>query len=123
MKTFEIKYKKDIVQNHLRINGELVEFKISNGIVQGRNYSSGGGHSAYSNIDVTGSIRGMKKRGFWGKKDEIVRAHGFYFNKSQVLITDAIDAICFLMEKGKISMNYFADANEFEEKTKTITIE
>lgn len=123
MKTFEVKYKKDVAHNHLRINDQLVEFKMSNGIVEGRNYSTGCGHSAYANIDGSGSVSGMKKQGYWGKDDKIVKAHGAYYNKSSVVITDAIDAICFLMEQGKISMHDFADADEWVEKTKTITID
>ena len=37
-------------------------------------------HSCHPNIDVTGSVTGMKNKGFWGKKDRIVRSHGFQYN-------------------------------------------
>lgn len=46
-------------------------------IVNGR---TGMSHSCHPNIDVTGSVTGMKNKGFWGKKDRIVRSHGFQYN-------------------------------------------
>ena len=55
--------------------------------------STGMGHSAHSNIDVTGSIRGMKSRGYWKKNDRIVRSHGFYYNIDSLVITDDYDQI------------------------------
>ena len=120
---FEVKYKKDIVNNHLRINGSLVEFSRKNGIVEGRNYSTGCGHSAHANIDASGSVTGMKKLGYWGKDDKIVRAHGAYYNMSTVVVSDAIDAICLLMEQGKFDAEFFADADQWVEKTKVIELD
>lgn len=37
-------------------------------------------YSAHPNIHHTGSIRGMKDRGFWGKKDRCVHSHGYIYN-------------------------------------------
>jgi len=42
--------------------------------------STGMGYSVHSNIDATGSVRGMKDRGYWGKDDRTVRSHGFIFD-------------------------------------------
>ena len=49
--------------------------------------SSGAIHSAHPNIDVSGSIRGMKALGCWGQKDKCVRSHGSIYNIDR-LVTD-----------------------------------
>ena len=36
--------------------------------------------SVHANIDASGSVRGMKDRGYWGKKDRTVRSHGYIYN-------------------------------------------
>ncbi len=50
------------------------------GIAWVEDTSCGIGHTAHSNIDRTGSIRGMKDRGWWDRKDRAVHSHGFIFN-------------------------------------------
>ena len=57
--------------------------------------TSGTGASPHPNIDATGSIRGMKKLGNWGKDDEVVRSFGFLFNISRYSIdpNDELDEI------------------------------
>ena len=40
-------------------------------------------YSVHPNIDSTGSVRGMKDRGFWGKKDKTVRCGGYIYNISK----------------------------------------
>lgn len=50
-------------------------------------------HSAHPNIDVTGSIRGMKGLGYWGKKDRIVRCRGYYHNVSKLAVHDYLDKV------------------------------
>jgi hypothetical protein len=82
----------------LRINGDLVKVKIKNGIVSIENYSTGCGHSCHPNIDSTGSVSGMKAKGYWDKKDEIVRAHGFIYNKSAIHCSDPLDEVAYAME-------------------------
>lgn len=42
--------------------------------------STGFGHSCHPNIDIAGSVSGMKALGYWGKSDRIVRTHGFKYN-------------------------------------------
>ena len=42
--------------------------------------TTGTGISVHPNIDSSGSIRGMKDRGYWGKKDRTVRSHGWIYN-------------------------------------------
>lgn len=36
--------------------------------------------SVHANIDASGSVRGMKDRGYWGKKDRTVRSNGYIYN-------------------------------------------
>ena len=36
----------------------------------------------HPSIHVSGSIRGMKKLGYWGKNDTIVRCGNYYYNLS-----------------------------------------
>jgi hypothetical protein len=36
--------------------------------------------SVHSNIQSSGSIRGMKDRGYWGRKDRCLRTNGFIYN-------------------------------------------
>jgi hypothetical protein len=38
--------------------------------------------AAHPSIHCTGSVRGMKKLGYWGKYDEIVRCGQFIYNLS-----------------------------------------
>ena len=50
--------------------------------------STGMRYSAHPNISDTGSVRGMKSRGYWGKDDKTVRTHGFIYNISHALAGD-----------------------------------
>jgi len=40
----------------------------------------GVGVSVHANISSSGSIRGMKKKGWWGQNDRTANSHGFIFN-------------------------------------------
>ena len=55
--------------------------------------STGCGGSCHPNIHATGSIRGMKKLGFWRKNDRAVRSHGFIYNVDSLVISDKLDQI------------------------------
>jgi hypothetical protein len=55
--------------------------------------STGIGHSAHSNIDASGSVRGMRERGYWKKDDVVVRSHGFIYNISSYVVSDDLDRI------------------------------
>ena len=52
---------------------------------------SGTGLAAHPSIDATGSIRGMKDHGWWGKKDRTVRSHGFIYNIDQAAGGESAD--------------------------------
>lgn len=51
------------------------------------------GHSPHSSIDTTGSVRGMKSRGYWRKRDRVYRAIGYAFNVDTYSIDDDLDQI------------------------------
>jgi hypothetical protein len=55
--------------------------------------STGMGHSVHPNIDITGSVRGMKDRGYWGREDKIVRSHGWQYNISKFVCSSELDEI------------------------------
>ncbi|MDD4779214.1 MAG: hypothetical protein PHT02_01230 [Tissierellia bacterium] len=55
--------------------------------------NTGMGHSVHPNIDITGSVRGMKERGYWDKEDKIVRSHGWQYNISKFVCNDELDEI------------------------------
>lgn len=50
------------------------------GIAWVENGHDGCGYSAHPNIDASGSIRGMKASGHWGKHDRVVRSHSFLYS-------------------------------------------
>lgn len=53
---------------------------------------SGCGHSCHPNIDVTGSVPGMKKR-FWGEDAVVVRSHGYHYCTSRFSASDYLDQV------------------------------
>ena len=53
--------------------------------------TSGTGLSAHPNIHASGSIRGMRDRGWWGKKDRTVKSHGFIYNIDRSVGGDSAD--------------------------------
>ena len=65
------------------------------GIAWVENGATGLGHSCHSNIDASGSVPGMKDRGYWGRKDRTVRSHGYIFNTSSLVYNreDPFDVI------------------------------
>lgn len=55
--------------------------------------TSGNAHSAHPNIGASGNVRGMRKSGYWGKADKVVRCRGFAYNISSSVVQDRLDAI------------------------------
>lgn len=55
--------------------------------------SAGVGHSAHPNIYASGSVSGMRSLGYWGKRDLVVKSHGFIYNIDHVSISDSLDEI------------------------------
>ena len=51
-----------------------------NGIAWIEDGSTGLGISVHPNMDKSGSVIGMKNRGFWDKSDRIVQSHGWKYN-------------------------------------------
>jgi len=54
---------------------------------------TGLGHSCHPNISATGSVAGMRKLGYWGKNDRVVRAFGFYYNTALCVVSDKWDRV------------------------------
>ena len=52
----------------------------NNGIAWIEDGSTGCGYSCHSNIDITGSVRGMKNLGYWKKDARTIRSHGWIYN-------------------------------------------
>lgn len=63
------------------------------GIAWVENGHTGCGHSAHPNIDASGSVKGMKKRGYWREEDRTVRSHGFIYNIDRLVVTDDLDEV------------------------------
>ena len=63
------------------------------GIAWVENGSTGNSHSAHPNIGTTGSVKGMKNRGYWGKEDITVRCNGTIYNISKFAVNDELDKI------------------------------
>lgn len=53
--------------------------------------SLGASHSCHASIDATGSVRGMKSRGYWKLKDRTVKSHGCIFNIDTFIASDDLD--------------------------------
>lgn len=49
---------------------------------------TGLGISVHPNISNTGSVRGMKDRGYWGRKDRTVRSHGWIYNIDRLVVNN-----------------------------------
>lgn len=52
----------------------------NNGIAWIEDTSTGNSISCHANIDSSGSVRGMKKLGYWKNTDRTIRSHGFIYN-------------------------------------------
>lgn len=63
------------------------------GIAWVENGSTGNGHTAHPSIHASGSVRGMKKQGYWRKDDRTVRSHGYIYNIDRLVISDDLDQL------------------------------
>ena len=61
------------------------------GIAWVRNGTTGLEHSAHANIHHTGSVAGMKVKGYWQKDARTVRSHGYIYNIDTLFVDDADD--------------------------------
>ena len=74
---------------------EYVELHVCprTGVAWVENGNTGCGHSAHSNIDATGSIRGMKNLGHWKQDARTRKTHGFIYNIDSYVVTDMYDEV------------------------------
>ena len=63
------------------------------GIAWVQDGSTGCGHSCHPNIDHSGSVTGMKSRGFWNKEDRVIKCGGYSYNISRLVIDDKLDEV------------------------------
>lgn len=70
------------------VPGVKMYIDSNTGIVWAEDGRTGLGISAHPNINATGSVVGMKERGFWGKKDRTVRSHGWIYNIDRLSYDD-----------------------------------
>lgn len=63
------------------------------GIAWVENGCTGNEHSCHPNIDTTGSVRGMKKLGYWDRNDVIIQTNGAKYNISKFAADDELDNI------------------------------
>lgn len=54
---------------------------------------TGLGYSCHPNIDASGSVAGMKRKGWWGKNDRTVRSHGFIYNIDLLSLSEDLDQV------------------------------
>ena len=54
---------------------------------------STGVHLCHPNIYRTGSVKGMKEKGIWGKRDKTEKCGDYIFNISHMICTDKYDEI------------------------------
>jgi len=57
--------------------------------------TSGTGHGPHPSIDSSGSVRGMKELGHWRKDAQTVRALGYIFNTSVIVVDTDLDRIAW----------------------------
>lgn len=48
--------------------------------------STGLGYSCHPQIDRSGSVIGMKQRGYWDKIDRVVQSHGWKYNIDRFVV-------------------------------------
>lgn len=63
------------------------------GIAWVENGKTGLGHSAHPNIDASGSVKGMKSRGYWKPDARTVKSHGFIYNVDRLVVSDELDQL------------------------------
>ena len=55
-----------------RANDCQIQIKEKNGLIIILNSTLGISHSSHPNIEVSGSLSGMIKQGYWNREDEII---------------------------------------------------
>lgn len=95
---FEVSH---IDRHRFLIDGKEYKILFSNSrptIVQITDGRSGTIHSAHPSIDATGSVAGMKARGYWRKHDNTIKVFGCIYNHSSLLIDYPLDKLCYHLE-------------------------
>ena len=70
-----------------------------NGIAWIEDGRTGLGISVHANISSTGSVSGMKKLGYWDKKDRTVRSHGWIYNIDRFVCDKNTELVMIVAEE------------------------
>jgi hypothetical protein len=84
---------------------QICSLPVIKPVVEIENYSLGCAHSAHPNIAITGSVRGMKKLGYWRKEDITYKQGGYIFNISNVACSGLLDELCLAIEISDFNLN------------------
>lgn len=76
-------------------SGQEVYCNSQTGIATVHDGSTGLLYSCHPNISDTGSIRGMKNLGYWGKKDRCVRSSGYIYNIDMLVVSDELSEVAY----------------------------
>jgi len=94
-------------QGHYRVNGNnLCSLPKGDIVWTIDNYSTGGGHSAHSNIDASGSVSGMEKLGYWRNTYRTLRHKVFIYNMSKIACSDLLVELCLAIEECRCHQEY-----------------
>lgn len=55
--------------------------------------TTGSAHSAHPNIHISGSVEGMRDRGYWGRNERTVTCNGWIYNIDRCVSDDELDEI------------------------------
>lgn len=84
---------------YLEISKKTYSYPIlKKGVVGIKNYSDGYIQLAHPDIDITGSIKGMKNKKYWEKDDKIIQVFNRKVNVSKTIINNIIDEFILKME-------------------------
>lgn len=78
----------EVVRPHVKLYRDP-----QSGIAWVEDGTTGSGHSCHPNISSSGSVRGMKDRGYWRKSDRTVRSHGFIYNIDECSVRGELDQL------------------------------
>lgn len=68
--------------------GVLLYRDERNGIAWAEDHRTGAGISVHPNIDRTGSVAGMRARGYWRREDRTAESHGWIYNIDRLAYDD-----------------------------------
>ncbi len=71
----------------------MLKIDSKTGLARYENGSTGTIHSCHPNIHRSGSVVGMRQRGFWGPKDRTITVGNYIYNIDHRIVSDDIDQL------------------------------